>query len=65
MEEIEFYDVKSKNKFKTTEYRLVEKKSVSKVSGKEIVRFFVVSKSPTGEHECWKVVSKDTAEKLR
>lgn len=65
MEEQEFYDVKSKAKFKTTDYRLVEKKSKSKVSGKEVVRYFVVTKSPTGDYECWKVVSKDTAAKLK
>jgi len=55
MPEMEFYDVKSKKKFKTTEFRVVEK------SG----RFFVVAKSPLGTHECWKVVSKDTAAKLK
>jgi len=55
MKEMEFYDVKSKKKFKATEYKLVEK------SG----RCFVVAKAPSGTHECWKVVSKDTAAKLK
>lgn len=55
MEQQEFYDVKTKKKFKADEYRLVEKKG----------RFFVVAKSPAGSHECWKVVSKDTAAKLK
>jgi hypothetical protein len=55
MTEMEFYDVKSKGKFKTTEYRLVEKGG----------RCFVVAKAPAGTHECWKVVSKDTAAKIK
>jgi len=55
MQEQEFFDVKTKNKFKSSEYRLVEKKG----------RFFIVAKSPSGTHECWRVVSKDTAAKLK
>lgn len=55
MAEIEFFDVKTKKKFKTSDFRLVEKKG----------RYFVVAKSPSGTHECWKVVSKDTAAKLK
>jgi len=47
--------VKTKSKFTTEEYRVVEK------SG----RFFIVAKSPAGTHECWKVVSKDNAAKLK
>ena len=52
-EEIEFFDVKTKGKFKTMEYRIVNK------SG----RNFAVAKSKSGPHECWRVVSKDFAEK--
>lgn len=52
-EELEFFDVKSKEKFKATEYRIVEKKG----------RFFAVTKSKSGTHECWRVVSKDFAAK--
>ncbi|MEK6915856.1 MAG: hypothetical protein AABW89_04925 [Nanoarchaeota archaeon] len=54
-EKIEFYDVKTKDKFSTDSYKLVER------SG----RFFVVAKSPAGTHECWKVVGKDQAAKLK
>jgi hypothetical protein len=53
--EQEFYDVKTKSKFKTSDYRLVDKGG----------RFFIVAKSPAGTHECWKVVSKDNAAKLK
>lgn len=52
-EELEFYDVKSKKKFKATEYKIVDK------SG----RMFAVTKSKSGTHECWRVVSKDFAQK--
>ena len=54
-EKMEFYDVKSKKKFSTDEYRVVEKGG----------RFFAVAKSQSGPHECWRVVSKDTAAKLK
>ncbi len=55
MQELSFYDVKSKAKFNATEYVIKEK------SG----RFFAVAKSKTGTHECWRVVSKDQAAKLK
>ena len=52
-QEVEFYDVKSKKKFKTLTYRIVDKNG----------RMFAVTKSPTGTYECWRVVSKDFAQK--
>ena len=52
-EELEFYDVKSKKKFKVTEYRIEDRKG----------RKFAVTKSKSGPHECWRVVSKDFAAK--
>ncbi len=52
METVEFYDVKSKEKFPASEYEIREKNG----------RFFAVTKSPTGDYECWKVVSKDFAQ---
>ncbi len=56
MEELSFYDVKSKAKFNTTEYEVREK------SG----RFFAVAKAPApATHECWRVLSKAQAEKLK
>lgn len=55
MQELEFYDVKSKGKFKTTEYQIREKAG----------RCFAVAKSQTGTHECWRVVSKDQAAQLK
>ncbi|MCA9394669.1 MAG: hypothetical protein KC900_10725 [Candidatus Omnitrophica bacterium] len=54
-EELSFYDVKTKSKFNTSEYEVREK------SG----RFFAVTKSPKGTHECWRVLSKDQAAKLK
>mgnify|MGYP001597598024 CR=1 FL=1 len=55
MPELEFFDVKTKNKFKTSEFKVVEK------SG----RSFAVAKSPNGPHECWRVLGKDAAAKLK
>ena len=55
MEELSFYDVKSKAKFTATEYRVEEKKG----------RFFAVTKSLVGTHECWRVLGKDQVAKLK
>ena len=55
MEELSFYDVKTKSKFTSSDYDVREK------SGK----FFAVTKSKAGTHECWRVLGKDQAEKLR
>ncbi len=52
-QELEFFDVKSKKKFKTSEYKIVDKKG----------RKFAVTKSKSGPHECWRVVSADFAAK--
>ena len=54
-EKMEFFDVKTKSKFTTDTYRVVEKGG----------RYFAVAKSPSGPHECWRVLSKDKAEKLK
>ena len=50
-EKLSFYDVKSKKKFLTDVYKIVNKKG----------RYFAVTKSKTGPHECWRIISKDTA----
>lgn len=55
MEKLSFYDVKSKKKFDSAEYRVQEKGG----------RFFAVVKSPSGPHECWRVLGKDQAAKLK
>ena len=55
MADMEFFDVKTKKKFKSSDFRVVEK------SG----RSFAVTKSPTGSYECWRVISKDAAAKLK
>ena len=53
MKELSFYDVKTKKKFVTTDYRfeIVQKNNVT--------RKFAVAKSPEGEHSCWRVVKAD------
>ncbi|MBN1870670.1 MAG: hypothetical protein JW847_08860 [Candidatus Omnitrophica bacterium] len=55
MQELSFYDVKSKQKFKTADYQVREKGG----------RFFAVTKSKAGTHECWRVLSKDQAVKMK
>lgn len=55
MEELSFYDVKSKAKFTATDYEIREKGG----------RFFAVTKSQKGNHECWRVLSKDQAAKMK
>ena len=55
MEKLSFYDVKSKNKFESDEYKVQEKGG----------RFFAVVKSPNGPHDCRRVLSKDQAAKLK
>jgi len=52
---LSFYDVKTKAKFETDDYKVVEKGG----------RNFAVTKSPKGGHECWRVLSKDQATKLK
>ncbi|HLC52988.1 MAG TPA: hypothetical protein VJK03_00440 [Candidatus Nanoarchaeia archaeon] len=54
-QKLEFYDVKTKSKFSSDAYRVVEKGG----------RSFAVVKSPAGTHECWRVLSKDQAAKLK
>ena len=55
MDELSFYDVKSKSKFKTSEYQVREKAG----------RFFAVAKSKSGPHECWRVLGKEDAMKAK
>jgi len=52
---LSFYDVKTKSKFETETYRVVEKGG----------RYFAVTKSPKGTHECWRVLGKEDAAKLK
>lgn len=52
-QKLSFYDVKSKKKFETDDYKIVDKEG----------RFFAVTKSKSGPHECWRVISKDMAAK--
>lgn len=52
---LSFYDVKTKSKFETDNYKVVEKGG----------RNFAVTKSPKGSHECWRVLGKEDAAKLK
>jgi len=54
-ETLNFYDVKSKSKFESNEYEVQERNN----------RYFAVTKSPNGTHECWRVLSKKQGEKLK
>jgi hypothetical protein len=56
-EPLEFYDVKSKTKFTTADYRIEVKQS----NGTK--RYFAVAKAPGASHEAWRIVSKDFAMK--
>ena len=60
MEELEFYDVRDKKKFKSSDYRVEEREGKGGT-----VRYFAVTKSKTGPHECWRVLSKDQAAKMK
>ena len=56
MAELEFYDVRSKKKFKSSDFRIVTKKG----------RSFAVTKAPKpGTHECWRVLRKVQAEEFK
>ncbi len=57
--ELEFYDVKTKSKFKSDKFEIREKES------KGVTRFFAVTKAPSGTHECWRVLSKAQAAELK
>jgi hypothetical protein len=50
-EPLEFYDVKSRSKFTSSEWRIEQKQSKSRM------QYFAVAKSPTGTHEAWRIVS--------
>ncbi len=52
MEELNFFDVKAKKKFKATEYKIVKKGN----------RNFAVAKAPSGI-DAYRIISKDFAEK--
>ena len=54
-DKLSFYDVKSKSKFDSEEYDVRQK------SG----RYFAVTKSQSGSHECWRVLSKADGERLK
>jgi putative toxin-antitoxin system antitoxin component (TIGR02293 family) len=58
-ESLEFYDVKSKSKFKSTDWG-IEKK----ISGEGRIRYFAVSKSPAGTHMAWRMLPSRLVEEM-
>lgn len=54
-EELNFYDVKSRQKFKSSDYRIEQRGT----------RFFAVTKSLVGTHDCWRVLSAVDAKRLQ
>lgn len=49
--ELEFFDVKSRTKFKSTDWRVEAKTAKGKT------RYFAVSKVPGASHEAWRIVA--------
>jgi hypothetical protein len=56
-ETLEFYDVKSKTKFKSVDWRIEKKEAKGRV------RYFAVTKAPSGPHEAWRIVKAEFGEK--
>ena len=54
-EKLSFYDVKSKSKFESSNYDIRERNN----------RYFAVTKSQIGSHECWRVLSKEQGNRLK
>jgi hypothetical protein len=54
-EKLSFYDVKSKKKFETDQFKVQER------SG----RFFAVAKAPGATHDAWRVLSAEQAKKFK
>ena len=54
-EELEFFDVKTRTKFKATMWRIETKEAKGRT------RYFAVTKAPGGTHEAWRIVAKDFA----
>lgn len=54
-ESLEFYDIKTKTKFTSSDWRIESKES------KGTTRWFAVARVPGGTHEAWRIVSADFA----
>ncbi len=52
---LEFYDVKTRSKFTSSEWRIEAKEAKGRT------RWFAVAKSPAGTHEAWRIISEDFA----
>ncbi len=52
-EPLEFYDIKTKSKFTSADWRIETKESKGKT------RYFAVARAPGGSHEAWRIVKAD------
>jgi hypothetical protein len=52
---LEFYDVKTRSKFTSADWRIEVKEA------KGTKRYFAVAKAPGASHEAWRIVSADFA----
>jgi hypothetical protein len=52
-EPLEFYDIKTKTKFTSADWRIETKES------KGQTRYFAVARAPGGSHEAWRIVKAD------
>lgn len=50
-EPLEFYDVKTRTKFKSSDWRIETKVAKGRT------RYFAVAKAPGGNHEAWRIVA--------
>lgn len=57
---LHFYDVKTKEYFDSNNYRIQYIKDKNNNQ-----KIFAVSPSPKGKHKCWRVISKEFAEKIK
>ena len=53
--ELNFYDVKSRSKFASTDWRIETRTATGKT------RYFAVAKVPTAGHEAWLIVKEEFA----
>lgn len=58
---LEFYDIKTSTKFRTSDWRTETKPS--RLLGK--LRYFAIAQVPSGTHETWRIISEELAQRHR